>query len=204
MSFQDEFSDPVKLLRTLKGAPLSVLLACVYAGGRVRADWIVTVTGYTDKPVTSALNLLTAYGWIAKYSNGWQVASGVQLPLMLSNSELFRSSSCSSNTNVLLSTIEQEQQGRNNSDFLRNFQVLKNCGIREPACSRLAALEHVTPDFILAHVREVTRIHGNLGTAIHRIENNWAAPEVVEVKQASSHRYSEGAFATLLNDEVEE
>jgi hypothetical protein len=57
---------------------------------------------------------------------------------------------------------------------------LKGYGIREPALTRLSALKHVTEEFIHAHIKQVYRERGHLGTAIHRIENDWPVPEVVE------------------------
>jgi len=196
---QNEFSDPIKVLRQLKGAPLAVLFAMIWTRARVSADWIVTVTGYTDKPVTQALKLLTAYGWITKVQGGWQISAGVQLPLMSMESEKFRSSSSSSTYLTDITTIEQEQQDRKNSDsFGANYKVMKSNGIREPALSRLAALEHVTPQFILAHIKQVRSEHGHLGTVIHRIENNWEAV-VVDDTPSDFKRYVAGAWSEYLS-----
>lgn len=201
---QNDLHDPIKLLRQLKGAPLAVLLAMIIARSRVSADWLATVTGYTDKPVTNALKLLSAYGWIGKAGGGWQITQGVQLPLMFGESEKFRTGSSSSHLFNNDTTTEQEQEDRKNSDsYLRNYRTLKACGIREPACSRLSALEHVTPEFVLAHVRQVRSERGNLGTAIHRIENNWDAPEVKE-EQNEFKRYTGGMFAGYFSRGDEE
>lgn len=194
-----DFSDPIKLLRQLKGAPLAVLMAMLIVRSRCSADWLVTVTGYTDKPITQALKLLNAYGWIAKVSGGWQVSKGVQLPLMFPESEKFRSSSSSSTYLTNVSTIEQEQQGRNNSDsFAANYKVMKMNGIREPALSRLSALEHVNPQFILGHIGAVAGERGNLGTAIHRIENNWEIVGGVMDVRPSNERYVKSEFDVYL------
>lgn len=183
---QSNFEDPIRLLRQLKGAPLAVLLAFAWTRSRLAADYLVTVTGYTDKPISQALKLLTAYGWITKVQGGWQIAAGVQLPLMGEESEKFRSSSSSSSKEVEKIHSEEEEESRKNSDsFLRNFRAMKGYGIREPALSRIAALPHVTVDFINAHVRQVRIEKGNLGTAIHRIENEWPVAEVVEVAARS-------------------
>ncbi len=178
---QTYIDDPIKLLRQLKGAPLAVLLAMTWTRARVSADWLATVTGYTDKPVSQALKLLTAYGWITKVQGGWQVSAGVQLPLMGEESEKFRSSSSSCSKEVGEFYIEEQEESRKNSDsFHANFRTMKGYGIREPALSRLSALEHVTPDFIHGHVRQVHREKGHMGTAIHRIEHDWPLPEIVE------------------------
>jgi hypothetical protein len=197
------FDNPIKLLRQLKGAPLAVLLALAWTRARVSADYLVTVTGYTDKPVTQALKLLTAYGWITKVMGGWQISAGVQLPLMSGESEKFRSSSSSSSKEVESNVSEEEQESRKNSDsYFQNYRVMKGYGIREPAVSRLAALSHVTPEFIHGHIRQVQREKGSLGTAIHRIEHDWAVVEVVEMSPNST-RYSLGVWSDVMESREE-
>lgn len=187
--------NPVNLLRQLKGAPLAVLLAMYWTRMTVSADWLVTVTGYSDKPVTQALKLLTAYGWTVKSRGGWSLAEGVQLPLMSGESEKFRSCSSSSDKEVTNLTIEEQEENRNNSDsFVANYRALKGYGVREPALSRLAALDHVSPDFVNAHVKRVRSERGNLGTAIYRIEHGWEAPLDLEIVEHGP-RYTEGKFA---------
>ena len=200
------FDDPIKLLRQLKGAPLAVLLAMYWTRMRITAEWLVTVTGYTDKPVTSALKLLSAYGWITKVQNGWQISAGVQLPLGGGEvvSENFRSGSSSLITDSILINREDEEESRKNSDsFIANFRLMKSYGIREPALSRLSALEHVNPEFINAHVRAVRVEKGYLGTAIHRIENNWPAPEYAE-ESKPPRRHSDSLFAFVNRDDEPE
>lgn len=175
------FDDPIKLLRQLKGAPLAVLLAMYWTRARVSAEWLSTVTGYTDKPVSSALRLLTAYGWITKVQGGWQISAGTQLPLGVGESEKFRASSSSLNQGSSEIYSEEEEQNRKNSDnFHANFRALKGYGVREPALSRLAALDHVTVDFIHGHIKQLQREKGHLGTAIHRIEKGWDFVEIPE------------------------
>lgn len=77
-----EFSS--KLIRTLKGAPLSCLLLLKLAGQPVMAEYLERNSGYTDKPVLSALRLLEEYGLITHNERyAWQIADGArQLPLM--------------------------------------------------------------------------------------------------------------------------
>jgi hypothetical protein len=175
------FYDPTRLLRELKGAPLSVLLAFVITRTTLSADWLVTQTGYTDKPVTQALKLLTARGWLTKSMGGWRLCEGVQLPLGLSDSENFRLSSSSSLISGATSYQEEQEEDRKNSDsYHANYRVLKNYGIREPACGKLAGLEHVTPEYIHAHIRQARLDKGTLGTAIHRMMHGWEQPEILE------------------------
>ena len=83
----------IALLRNLKGAPLSIiwalLMANMYApAGSVRALQnrdLETWTGYSDKPVASALGLLHTMGMVAQNGGGgWYLTTAAyQLPLPL-------------------------------------------------------------------------------------------------------------------------
>lgn len=191
---QSRFYDPTRLLRELKGAPLSVLMAFVITRTTLSADWLVTQTGYTDKPVTQALKLLTSRGWLTKAMGGWRIADGAQLPLGLSDSEKFRLSSSSSSDSGATSYQEEQEEDRKNSDsYYANYRTLKNYGIREPACGKLAGMEHVNPEYIHAHIRQARLDKGTLGTAIHRMMHGWEQPELCEVVPAAG-RYSESVW----------
>lgn len=61
-------------------------------------------------------------------------------------------------------------------DFVANRKALLQAGIHDPAASRLAALRHVTPDFINEHVRRVLAEGKQLALAIFRIEHNFTLP----------------------------
>jgi hypothetical protein len=197
------------MLRTLKGSPLSVLMALALAGQPVSATWLETVTGYTDKSIQSGLNVLVEFGLATR--NGryyWQIADGVaQLPLMVPeleelaeeifeapvdpepaveisiDSEKFRlgiipSQSLASGFNQNLDQKESSNpplaRGPDDSEKFRlNSAALDENGIREPARSRLAALEHVHPRLIRYHCARAT----NTGMAVYRIEHNWAVPD---------------------------
>lgn len=73
----------IRMVRSLKGAPISILVAMMLVQQPVRAEWLERVTGYTDKPVTQALLLLEEFGLITHNSRyGWQLVKGlVQLPI---------------------------------------------------------------------------------------------------------------------------
>jgi hypothetical protein len=73
------------MLRQLKGAPLSVYLACQIVRQVVSRDWLCEQTGYTEHAVTRALGYLTEHNYLARVTGGWMIALGaVQLPLMAS------------------------------------------------------------------------------------------------------------------------
>jgi hypothetical protein len=77
--------NPLRLIRELKGAPLSIILALQVVGQRVTQEYLERVTGYTDKPVSQALGYLSEIGMIDHTRAGWGLISGraVQLPLPL-------------------------------------------------------------------------------------------------------------------------
>jgi hypothetical protein len=183
-----QYENPIKLLRMLKGAPLSVLLAVTWSGQAVTNGWLASVTGYTDKTVASALILLKEYDMITNTRTGWMIAKGTQLKLGFSgNSDTFvrlsRNNSDSSSSlikeSVEIYSEEQQEESekfRINPLFESNLVACLTSKIREPKASILADLPHVTPEYIYAHT-QTARLEGNvIGTAIYRIENNWDQP----------------------------
>jgi hypothetical protein len=193
--------NPIKLLRQLKGAPLSVLLALFWAGQRVSAGWLETMTGYTDKPVAHALELLKEYGWAARVQGGWMIANAEQLPL---TGESRNNSALSSSNLDLINNINDSTttNQRKNSDFSANLITLLSGGIKEPKASALADLEHVTPEFISAHLRQVRTEQRNVATAIYRIENNWEQPKAIDIviDPSPANKYSESEFFSEVYD----
>ena len=158
------------------------------------AGWLCAMSGYTDKPVTTALSLLTEYQMIVRVQGGWMVSGGaVQLPLVLDlkNRNISDSSSCSSlNKNGLISVGKEQEPEPENRNYSENLKTLHGFGIRDPKASLLAGLSHVTPDFIRGHVEQADQDGHSVGTAIHRIENNWALRLKKEAKPS--------VFSTLL------
>ena len=64
------------------------------------------------------------------------------------------------------------------------LRVLDKFGIREPARSRLARLEHVTEELIEYHCANCERS----GQAIYRIENNWPVEQKAETGEEKDRR----------------
>jgi hypothetical protein len=76
--------NPIRMVRELKGAPLSILFALSVVHQRVSQAWLEGVTGYTDKPISSALNYLEEIGLADHTSSGWKLTGKAkQLPLPL-------------------------------------------------------------------------------------------------------------------------
>lgn len=190
------------LLRTLKGCPLSVLMALALAGGPVSAEWIERTTGYSDKTVGSALQFLLENQFCTRNERyGWQIAAGMmQLPLVTpelpeppaaapaeptaveKDPENFRVGEFPTPTSLVVvvnpesSTREENlATSQNDPEKFRVEQNLAECdawGIREPARSELAKLAHVRVELIRAHCKNCK----NMGQAIYRIRRDWAAP----------------------------
>lgn len=71
------------MIRGLKGAPISCLMAMLVVRRVMNMAEMVRVTGYSDKSVNDALLLLVDFGLATRNGRyGWQLADGVaQLPL---------------------------------------------------------------------------------------------------------------------------
>lgn len=75
----------VSLIRSLKGAPASIIMALVFCGHALTNGQLEKYTGYSDKPIARGLALLESLGF-AQYNgfaNGWSLTATAhkQLPL---------------------------------------------------------------------------------------------------------------------------
>ena len=77
--------NPIRMVRELKGAPLSIFIALGMVRQRVNLEWLVEVTGYTDKPLRTGLRYLREVGLVDENRSGWQLVkeNAKQLPLTL-------------------------------------------------------------------------------------------------------------------------
>jgi hypothetical protein len=189
-----QFENPMTFVRSLKGAPVSILMAFFFARKALTALELRMWTGYQDEAITVSLRLLVDLGWLtARSARGpWCLTEGRQLPLMnlLENETLNQDesgltgfspdSSSSSSSKLNIPTIEEEEEEDHESGltgFVANKKALEEAGIREPARSRLAKLAHVNPEMIAAHVEQARAEGWEIGTAIYRIEYDWPLPE---------------------------
>lgn len=113
-------NNPLRTLRELKGAPLSIVLALQMAHQRVSQSWLEQMTGYTDKPVSDALSYLQEVGYADHTSSGWQLTGGaVQLPMPLELEEPINAH------NPVDNSEESVDKSRNNSDSTESQSVVK-------------------------------------------------------------------------------
>lgn len=134
-------------------------------------------SGLERKALTRALNTLEVTGLL----NVQRTAHGRTLWLPATE-DLFQMSlkgtADSSSSSRLLTTNEIESnllppQPHAQKRTPAILTALDEAGIREPARSRLAALTHITPELIRAHVENVREERARPGAAIYRIEHNW-------------------------------
>ena len=173
-----------RMVRELKGAPLSCLVLLMLAGMPVSNEWLCMMSGYTDKPVAQALKLLSSpeHQLVCRTSGGWRLSDAFQLAL------INRNFSDSTTTAIPLSLINLNTDNavvvasRNFSDslekhenphFPENLAMCKRLGIGEPKASQISDLfdrygAPIEPDFIKAHIDSLERGEA-IGLAIVRI-----------------------------------
>ena len=272
----------MSFMRTIKGAPVSALLALLLGDRPMKCIELERCTGYSHPVMSGALDTLTELGWISALGpkGPWVLAHEMRLALLRSlvggsgigngdarrtddrkdvvrkrddrrpssrgidlesrNSledrvrivknlndrdnvvkNFYDGSDIVKNLNDLLSSSlrtkkeslnsfeEQEEEypgvvrkkdDRNgivrkkdepnanaensdddNPDFAANLHALLAGGIQQPTAGRLAALAHVNPEYIAAHLQAIKQEDHGLGTAVHRIGHGWAPPEVPRV-----------------------
>ena len=188
-----------KDVRTLKGAPLAILILAILDQQPHSAKWYERMSGYTDKPITQGLALLTELDFLLRTPKGWMIATDQQLKLSTvypqleeqnrnnsDSSALVVSSYIDSNINTLdLTTTTSD---RNYSDLR---ELCLELGIQEPAASQIASMG-LSKEFITAHVESGI----DLPLAIYRIKKKFRAPEK---KNSDPSRYEQGDYADYLD-----
>lgn len=194
-------------LRALKGAPITILLVLAMCGGLAKNKDIESATGYTDKTVAKALAALSDAGLIARSAGLWVLTQGgrqfvlsgdsepgkipatelsttypqpdeksgkiPELPQKVGNSPDFRLI----NNNKLIKSINSRPIIINPE----NLRLLESVGVQEPVRSQLAALPHVTPEYlekmIAASQEEPDPRKRRIGLLIFRIQHAQDPPE---------------------------
>ena len=186
--------NPLTILRSLKGAPLSCLMALMFATKPVGKEWLSRITGYSDKPVAAALDYLLEMGFVTtsgRYES-WQIKQNVfQLPLGPENPlpESSRNYSDSRPTTPAINIdsnkadkkaveVVKEEPEIYNPYFSECHQILKSAGVGEPMASRLANKEHVTPYYLIGHIQYARKKKMDTALLIHRIRANDPAPDL--------------------------
>lgn len=123
-----QVDNPIRLVRELKGAPISIILVLSFSTLRVTQEWLERATGYTDKPVSQALQYLREIGLVDHTRSGWQLTGeGKQLPLGLALEESTTETPCENRGTAQSDTeiLEEmpEEVSRNISDSITTTTI---------------------------------------------------------------------------------
>ena len=200
----------ISLVRMLKGAPASVLLALIFVHQPVGESWLASVTGYSPMPVRRALIFLAEAGLAqrrGRYS-AWSLTEGAtQLPLMSDpltdpvkigvRSSIIRALEISAeSTTTATTTIEGSEEcssSRVNRALKSSAQtidpqpeligMLRQAGIGEPMATRLAGMPHVNAEYLRAHIRKAQQEEIPTALLIHRMRQADPQPETEEERR---------------------
>jgi biotin operon repressor len=178
--------NPIRLVRELKGAPLSILMALTVVNQPVTQEWLERATGYTDKPISQALAYLEEIGLAVKSRAGWLLSDGSQqLPLPVrrlaepeaapervesrnfSDSSLMNTTSTTSTDSDLHPVVvvlnpenrdfsDLEEPADGDTPEARKV-ALEVCGVAEPKRSKLAMMAGLNAVEIFALERTLKR-----------------------------------------------
>ena len=167
----------------------------MFANQPVGKEWLARVTGFSDKPVSSAMDYLLEMGFVtnAGRTESWELNQEIK-QLAIGNPELLlessRNNSDSNPTTTALikdSNNKQEkavvaeevvEQEIIHSDFEESLEIIKSAGIGEPMASRLARMHHINPYYLIAHVLQAQRDETNIRLLIHRLKSRDPSPRL--------------------------
>ncbi len=182
------FENPMTFVRSLKGAPASVMLALLFARHPMTNRELERWTGYADAAVAQAARLLVDLGWISALGprGPWTLPAGRQLPLMQQpDAELpdstalliVQSGMSPGNQEEMRADRRPDYEDAEDENFVRTLHALYDAGIGEPTAGRLARLPHVSAEYVTRHVEQASAQGFHLGIAIYRIEHAWPLPQ---------------------------
>ena len=204
--------NPIRMVRELKGAPLSILFALSIMQQRVSQAWLERSTGYTDKTIAQALGYLQEISLVDWTSAGWQLtgeAKQLPLPLQLEENvadeeviaEENSDDSCQtrriSDPFIIINTDSNNEEEINNNNNLKRaggrknsdsevFDALTRAGIVGKKRKLLAESEWVTVESVENWEVRLKREKGldyKPGLLITYLESGAEAPAPVELDE---------------------
>jgi hypothetical protein len=193
--------NPIRMVRELKGAPLSILFALSIVHVRVSQAWLEGVTGYTDKTISTALSYLEEIGLADHTSAGWKLTGNArQLPLPMEELEPPSLEEHEEDQEVNRPTNSDEiSRGRNNStplittikDSVKEEELSSNNNGRGRKNSDSAVLDALSRAGIMGKKR--VSLAKLAWVTVESVEN-WEA----ELKRKKKDRYSPGLLISVL------
>lgn len=195
------FENPQTFVRSIKGAPSSILWALLFVRRPMTNQELQRWTGFGDDNITNGVKLLAELGWVVAISprGPWALADQArQLPLVnfFDNDEsdligigattttnriepgvIVKPGSSSKKTNP------KKSESPTNPHFEANLKACRAGGIGEPMASRISNLfsdldEPIRPEEIEAHCRDTGR--QDIGLAITRLLGGEFPPSWVD------------------------
>ncbi len=172
----------MRFLHSLKGGPLSVLMALALSGRYLSHRDLQAWTGYAHFRVTTALHLLTRLGltWGRTPRGPWRLGPSGGFPRAFTGIYASAFKALNDSDDALSKGTNTEGPSSSSARKEQLMQTLRECRIWEPTASRIADLPHVTPEYIRAHVAQVRREGLRIGAAIARIEIGAPMPPSAE------------------------
>lgn len=181
----------IYLLRTLRGAPLSVLI-CFYITRHLdiiyNLDFLSSCTGYSISTVRKACQLLVDLSLIYRSSRYGGYICNYSLDAEFLSFAILNTTSTTtiegthSNSEVVVEANVDSTYRSVNSTFrsvnpeLRN--LLFSYGVGEPMCSYLSRLNHMTSEYISAHFEFGLNRGDSIGLIIHRMRSGDPIPSI--------------------------
>jgi len=162
-------ADLLTLLQSLKGAPASVLLALSANGQPMSNQELQLWTRYSHPQITLALRSLGERRWVVgRSSRGpWFLADDAQVPGI--NCLLGAFEKVAPDGSSAIPRLAERKDSLPNATKMQLLQALHESGIYEPTASELAALPHVTVEYVRGHVAAASADGLRVGAAIARM-----------------------------------
>jgi hypothetical protein len=173
--------NPIAVLRQLKGAPLSVLIALTIVKPRhVSSTWLMGCTGYSGDNITAATWYLKEFGFIDcdSHRSNWRLTEeGVQqLPLPVS---LLEPEDTPIPAYPKPANPDPEIPDPNSKPVPYNAckNLLWQAGIGEPMATTLCEMDHVTPEYLKAHIKKAKQDKIDTALLVWRIKKADRIPD---------------------------
>jgi hypothetical protein len=213
----------VRMVRELKGAPISCYMLIMGAGKPVTNAWLERFSGYSDKPVSKAMALLSCpeYNLVCREDFGW-VPVGETLMIFGVSDEAENAKedtdAPNSRRNSDPITIinkdskdlnkESNNRGRKISDYTDTNapiwkELAKGSIFKNTRTATLVKKDYITVEYVRAH-REALKKQGRgganwAGLLIRILEDETPIPVSVEAKTEDRSRYVGGEYADFID-----
>ena len=174
----------VNLVRALKGASASIVVALLFARRPMTTQELQRWTGYPEDSISQATRRLVELGWVSALGMRGPWALRQDRKLLLTgwpSAELLEAKPSDPGREGSPAEDPVDADDKEEEGFVRALHALFDAGITEPTAGRLARLPYVTPEYVGAHVALANAQGYRLGVAIYRMEHGWPMPKTKAV-----------------------